>query len=129
MIKELIERVKLTPEEMAHAALQGVDKAIAWSRENYNATDFAYSNMRENCILESVAEAQLNKVLNDPDLYVQDRKNLVPDCKCGGYDFIPFTENGRVTHCYECDAYNAGRAVGIHEGVIPLREAIKEVKE
>ena len=52
----------LTPEELAIAVNLGVDKYIDWVKSNPDELDTTYTSMREQCIVESVAEAQLAKV-------------------------------------------------------------------
>ena len=92
-IKELIERVKLTPGE--------IEEAIR-------------SNMTVD-IYEKVAEAQLNKVLNDPDLVLIDRNKI-----------------GACIHYVE-DAMGEKEVITPDEyikqlPIIPLRDAMKEAQ-
>ena len=101
-IKELIERVRLTDEE--------IDEAVVVNTDSFT------HNMIKNRV---IAKAQLNKVLNDPDLYVIDGDQTAP---CSGLH-----ENslkGMITQDY-LNGRESMTEAGFKK-VIPLREAMKE---
>ena len=101
-IKELIERVTLTPREM-----QTVIYSIPAREPGED-----YSRL-----MEATVEAQLSKVLNDHDLYVIDRDEMVATGSV-----VIGTESERE---YWLAGFKA-RGDICRKTYIPLREAIKE---
>ena len=99
-IKELIERVKLTDEEI----IQALKKGKIYMPGVITDED------------RIVIEAQLNKVLNDPDLA------LIKYCECGGKGY---EEGGDGAPCWHVECAKC-HDTGII--VIPLRDAMKEAQ-
>ena len=96
-VKELVERVRLTPEE-----IEGLDFTYDFKGQ-FTSRDVDRHYRR------IIAKAQLNKVLNDPDLALIDRSEDFVTCpRCGGTVWRPYpSPNGSYY-------------------VIPLAEALKE---
>ena len=106
-IKELIERVKLTPEVNPYngEAIK-LKKGLVLEGQLLTRQE----------IFEAGAEAQLNKVLNDPDLA------LIKYCECGGKGY---EEGGDGAPCWHVECAKC-HDTGII--VIPLRDAMKEAQ-
>ena len=121
MIKELIERVKLTPQEIQLAKIPILEKYA-----HLPLRDMKLEGVFQCEIQEAVAEAQLNRVLNDPDLYVLNGKIL--DAELG---IVKEPESGQDYGSYAggwTDCWLKSERLGF-KSVTPLRDAIKEVQD
>ena len=99
-IEEFRERVKLTPAEIIDLV-----------------TKYHLSGEKNRHILaRRVAKAQLNKILNDPDLA------LIEECECGGEGYEEGGDGAPSWHVV------CGKCMDTGRKVIPLAEALKGVE-
>ena len=108
-IEAFLKRVRLTPEERENIRQEWSDSPLPHKFEN---------------LIELSAQAQLNKVLNDPDLALIDRERELPK-------LVSLTGEASMK---EKSAYIWGvketqeqmHKAGFTHSVIPLKEALKE---
>jgi len=112
-VKELIERVKLTPEEIKEAIYKDSKSKVNWTQV---VTPRDYK----------VAQAQLNKVLNDPDLALI--IGGIHEIIGGGADPEAYVASGvGVSWERSAPVFGEFKRAG-YKQVIPLADAIKEIK-
>ena len=107
-VEGLVERVRLTDEEISQS----------WYCAKTGGLTLKHR-------ARFVAEAQLNKVLNDPDLALIDRKKVPDELDC--VDCLTPEDK----ECYQCYIYEGfGKAIRTgYLPVIPLAEALKRKYE